>query len=148
MKEEVIISLAALLVSILTLLYTLWLNNRMNKNNAMFHNLTTIIDVEAKIADVPTVLKFHNLDPVELEKNGLEAAEFAYLLTSFTAGGIYYKTFYPDDDKPFGEGSYRYIMCTSEATIKAWPLLRNFITNTNYKKKIEKTIELATTSKA
>ncbi len=108
--------------------------------------MTTIIGVEAKIAEVPTALKFHNLDPDELGKIGLKSDEFAYLLTSFTAGGIYYKTFYPDDDTPFAEGSYRYIMCTSEATRKAWPILKNFITDTNYKKKIEKTVALGCTS--
>lgn len=137
-----VISIIAIIISIGSFVYTIYSNARAVKNAAMFNNLTTIINVEAQLANVPSALKFHGVSIKELENINITPQEFAYLLTSFTAGGIYYKTYFPNDSTPFDKNSYRYEMCQSEQTRNAWPILKKFITNTNYRKKIENTIDL------
>ena len=46
------------------------------------------------------------------------------------------------DDKTFKEGSYRYNMCTAPATIKAWPILKKMFDSSEYRDRIENTINL------
>ena len=91
----------ALLVSICAIAYTVYSNKRALKNSASLNNLITIVNVESQLGDVPSALKFHGVDPNELENIGVTSKEFAYLLTSFTVGGIYYKSHFPNDMEPF-----------------------------------------------
>jgi len=136
------VALFALLVSIFAIAYTVYSNKRALKNTAFLNNLITIVNVEAQLGDVPSALKFHGVDPKELENIGVSSKEFAYLLTSFTVGGIYYKAYFPNDNEPFSSGSYRYEMCKSIHTRQTWPILKNFIDGKCYRAKIEKTINL------
>jgi len=136
------VSFFALLVSICAVAYTVYSNKKALKNSAFLNNLITIVNVEAQLGDIPSALKFHGVDPKELEDIGVSSKEFAYLLTSFTVGGIYYKAYFPNDNEPFGGGSYRHEMCKSKHTRKTWPILKKFIDDRNYRAKIEKTINL------
>lgn len=147
MKEictfETGIAAFAAILSLITLVWTIVSYVRQQRATSLFNNLAAIIQVEAQLKDIPSALKFHGVDPGDLEKCGITSQEFAYLLANFTASGIYYKVYEPCETGPFNPKTdeYRYRMCVADATRKAWPLLRRFIDVGNYRARIEATIK-------
>ena len=140
---ELIISFAALLLSVFTLLRTSIHERELRIDTARSANLAAILQVEQQIAQNPGLLQLHGIDPAELEEAGVTPEEFAYLLASFTAGGIYHKLNKEQEHVPFDEhsnGAYRFHMCKSEKTRKAWRILKRIMSNSSYTSRIDATI--------
>ena len=139
---EFVLSMLAVFISVGTLLWTIWFNLRQQQSTALVQSLTAFIGVEQKLAYIPAALQFHGVNPDELTKIGITPEEFSYLLTSFTAGGIFYRIKPKVAKKPYAEGTYRYTMLKSEKTQRAWPILRKFLEPSPYRDRIELTLEV------
>jgi len=144
MSAESLFSIAAIFISVASLVFTLVLNRRMSHSNAVGSCFSLMAQAESMLKDVPTGLKFHTISSQDLSEIGLSAEEFTYLLVNFTSAGVYYRMFMPNNNDPFEEGSYRYTMLLSPETRKAWPLLKKMINPEigSYGKKIEATIRI------
>ena len=126
-----------------SLAFTIWYNLRQAKVNAMNTYLAQLVSIESQIAKTPSVLRFHGLDARDLIDHDVSAEEFSYLVTTFTLGGVWYKAFESSEDiGPYKPGEYRYDICASPATQKAWPLLKRMMEDTPYRKKIDATINV------
>ncbi|MDO9528330.1 MAG: hypothetical protein Q7J27_04130 [Syntrophales bacterium] len=145
MSSELIISLAisltALIISIGSFGWSIHIGRR-RMNAAELASLSHVVNIEQTLGQIPTALKFHGITPEEMEEADIEPKEVAYLLSSFTAGGIYHGTKAQKKIKTFEVGSYRYDMCKSEATRKAWPIIKRMMNPSNYRDKINATINL------
>ncbi|MGA9769376.1 MAG: hypothetical protein WBV94_10065 [Blastocatellia bacterium] len=142
MKPELIISIIALALSVLSIILTVVFTLRQIRTTSILESNAAIIDVEKALSKVPSALKFHGIKEDDLTQANITTEEFAYLLTSFTAGAIYYRTLLNANDDPFEEGSYRYIMCSQSSTRKAWPIIRKMMSNHVFRKKMDKTIAI------
>lgn len=139
------ISILAIVISVGTLCWTIWYNLRQRQASALTTSLSAFVDVESKLGDIPKALQFHGVDPHDLERLDISPEEFSYLLTNFTAGGIYYRISNAYPDVPYQKGTYRYNMLKASKTRKAWPILQKFIEPSPYRDKLEitlKTIEV------
>jgi len=105
-------------------------------------NLSPIINVELKISEIPTVLRFHGIADAQLAEAGVTAEELAYLAASFSAGRIYHEARKGHIRIPFDEKneSYRYRMCASEHTRKAWKLIKLMMNESSFVDRIQATI--------
>lgn len=136
----VYISLTALLVSVVTLCWTVWCNLKQQQSLAVTSCLGSIAQIELKLAEIPRALEFHGIGVDELKAAGISPEEFAYLLASFTAGGLYYRLKREDPLVPFPSGSYRHTMLSSPMTRAAWPFLRKCLSASPYLEKLEATL--------
>ncbi len=109
--------------------------------SALVTSLSAFIDVESKLGNTPKALQFHGVDLHDLEKLDISPEEFCYLLTNFTAGGIYYRIRNTNPDAPYEKGSYRYNILKASKTRKVWPILQKFIEPSPYRDKIEVTLK-------
>lgn len=137
------IAILALIVSCISLLYSVWLNSNMRHYSSLSNNLSSILEVEKMIGKNKNLLKYHDIDISEVDKSNIPVEELSYLLMSFTAGGLYYKIASPKDTSPFKNEypeSYRYRMCQAEATQNAWPFIEKMMSDSPYKEKIANTI--------
>ena len=138
-----VLSLIAILVSFCGLFWTIFYNRKQLRLNLFGSAHASFISVEQQLSNCGSALRFHGISLEQLEEHGLTSQEFAYLLTNFTAGGIYYKSI---DDKspvtPFPKDEYYYSMLLSPYTQKAWPLLRNCIGPSLFRDKIEATLQV------
>ncbi len=135
------LSLAALVVSIISVTYTIISSKKQEFTISRMNNLAAITNIEQMIADNPQLLELHGIAMTQLEQSGITSKELAYLLSSFTAGRMYYS---PNDGghiTPFDIGSYRYNMLKSTRTRKAWPILKQLMEPGNYRDKIDLTIK-------
>ena len=112
---ELFLSVMAVAVSIASLIWTAITAESQRKNAAVVTNHTNIINVEAQIAKVPSLLRFHGItDPeMALEQHGLSSEEFVYLLNSFTVAGTFYRTSPKRKTMLLAKVYYRYNMCSS-----------------------------------
>ena len=115
---------------------------------SLSEHLARVAELDRSLADIPSALEFHNVSELDLKKAGLTAEEFAYLISSFTAGSTYYRLAVPDDKKAFAPDSYRYNMFLSERTRKAWPLVRKLLMPSNYRDKLDATMRLISKNKS
>ena len=99
-------------------------------------NHNALVSVEARLADVPSALRFHGIDPSDLSKHGLTDGEFAYSVNSFSVGGTYYRTA-PKPEWMLRPGTYYHEMCRAEATRRAWPLLRRMLQPSPYRERLD-----------
>ena len=105
----------------------------------------TVTDFTAEMAQELGVI----LSPVHViiddvdyrDRFDISPEEFSYLLTSFTAGGIYYRIKNARPDVPYQKGTYRYNMLKASKTRKAWPILQKFIEPSPYRDKLEVTLK-------
>jgi hypothetical protein len=134
-----LISLAALIISIVSISWSIHIGRR-RMNAAELASLSHVVNIEQTLGQVPTALKFHGITLKEIKKADIEPKELSYLLSSFTAGAIYHGTKAQKKIKTFEVGSYRYEMCKSEATRKAWPIIKRLMNPSNYRDKIDATI--------
>lgn len=116
------------------------LQKSQSEHDALQSNVSLLVDVWARIGSTSSILRFHGVTEDDLKAVDITADELAYLIASFEAAGYYYERI----DKgtgPFRSDSLRYRMCASEATRKAWPLLKRFFLGSPaYLARIEKTI--------
>jgi hypothetical protein len=140
MDMSAITSIAALLISLFSFLWT-WSHNR-KEVQFQLRSITesTFINVEQMLASVPSALKFHGITIEELKQVGVTPEEFAYILSNFTAGGILHRTENSRNFEPFDLNSYRGTMIQSDDTRKVWPILRKCIAPSPYRDRIEATI--------
>jgi hypothetical protein len=110
-------------------------------NNMKEAHLSPVAEVERMIANVPSALAFHGITSEDLAACEVTAEEFAYVVASFTVGGIYHRTMNPDLRGPFPPDTYRYHMCCARKTQDVWHLLKRMLNPGPYRDRIEKTIE-------
>jgi hypothetical protein len=143
---EALIALVALVVSMVALVRgertQRALQKSQSEHEAIQSNVSLLVDIWSRIGSKPSLLRFHEIKEEELKAAGIDVEELAYLIASFEAAGYYYEHI----DKgtgPFPQDSLRYRMCASEATRKAWPLLKSFFVGSpTYVSRIEETIKL------
>jgi len=140
MSSELLFSLLALMVSLGSLEWSIHIGRR-GMNAAELASLSHVVNIEQTLGQIPTALKFHGITPKEMNEADIEPKELAYLLSSFTAGEIYHGTKAQKKMKTFEVGSYRYRMCKSEATRKAWPIIKRMMNPSIYRNKITATIK-------
>ena len=140
MDATALTSIAALVISLVSFLWTLLYSRK--EMNAQMRSITesTFIQVEQMIASVPSALKFHGITVAELKKAGVTPQEFAYILSNFTAGGIFHRTEGERNVRPFDLNSYRGVIIQSEDTRRIWPILKKCIAPSPYRDRIEATI--------
>ncbi len=129
---ELVISLIATTISVVSLGWSVRTSLRQREGSAIAANLISLSQVEASIAEVPSALRFHGIELTDLEEGGITPEEFAYLLSNFTLGGVYYRSS-PKAKHMIEPGTYRYEMCQAEATRKIWPVLRRMISPSPYR---------------
>jgi hypothetical protein len=108
-------------------------------------NLSPIVTVELKLAELPSAIRFHGITEQELAAHDIAANELAYVVASFTAGRIYHEARKRHITAPFDQHSerYRYQMCISAKTRKAWPLVKRMMNQSSFVERIEATIRQA-----
>jgi hypothetical protein len=139
---SIFISLAALLLSSASVLWSILYGNRIFRATMVAQSEASFVSIEQMLGDLPSALRFHGIAENEVTECGLTPGEFAYLLSSFTAGAIYYRTHGEKGSEPFPLDSYRGVMIRSPQTRAAWPLLRRCTDPSSYRVKIEATIRL------
>lgn len=119
-----ILSWVALIASLWALREAQRSQKRSEDVGALLAHQSDIVETEARLGSLPKALRFHGLSLTDLQEVGLEPEEFAYLLNSFTLGGVWQRVIGKGNTGPYQGGSYRYVMCKSRDTRKAWPLVR------------------------
>ena len=140
-----VISLVGLVAVIITLranVTALDETRRQLRSQMFAESESHFVTLEQLLASVPSALKFHGIDPSELEKAGVTPQEFAYLMANFTAGGVNVRALNESDTSPFIEGDYYRVMLESSHTRSAWPLIQKLMTASPYKQRIQATINL------
>jgi hypothetical protein len=87
--------------------------------------MAVLVETWSALGRKPSLLRFHGVSEEELDNAGVDAEELAYLVASFEGASVYYR-YFENTSEPFPEGSLRQRMCASEATQKAWPVLKRF----------------------
>lgn len=113
---------------------------RQEVSETSLSHLAEIVAVEAQLGQLPEALRFHGLSKEDLGEAGVTAQEFAYLLNSFTLGSTWHRILHPNRRTPFGIDHYRSRMCESEATRKAWPLVKKMMNPSDFVESIDSTI--------
>lgn len=141
---EALLAALAVVLAVSSLLVSLQTRAQERKTTAIASSFSLMVGAEQMLADHPTALRFHGIEPDDLRAAGIEPEEFAYLVANFSAAGVLYRINEPTNDDPFPEDSYRYVMLEAEITQKAWPFLRKLINPQIglYGKRIEKTLEI------
>ena len=138
-----ILSIVSIIIACISFLLNFFDFKRESFNQAYFSNENHIIEIESRIGAKPDLLRFHGVEnPQEfLKSHGIDSDEFAYLVNSFTAGSIFYNTANPaEKEKLLQPGSYRWKMCKSPATKKAWPAVKLLLAKGEFRDKIESLI--------
>ena len=142
MKFEALLSITALLVSLVSFAWTIVAHRYMAEHGSVHANMSALVGLYNRIEATPSVLRFHGVSTEELDAAGVTATEFAYLIASFEAASVYYR-FHEKSPKPFQKSSLRYKLLATPATRKAWPLMSRFFEeDTAFQKKIETTLRL------
>lgn len=135
------VSVLALGVSVAALGYTAYAQWTQAKHATLLENMTVLAETWGALGRKPSLLRFHGVSEAELSQAGVDAEELAYLIASFEAASVYYRYFENNPD-PFPDGSLRQRMCATEATQKAWPVLKRFFAGDGtYVAKIEATMQ-------
>lgn len=137
-----ITAISALVVSLIALWHANQLHRRSESSDTLLAHLSDIVQVESRLANLPDALRFHGLSINELEEIDVTAEEFAYLLNSFTIGGVWHRILDKGVTSPFAPGSYRHTMCLSPHTRKAWPLIRKMMNPSEFVNRVDRTITL------
>jgi len=135
-------SLLAVVLSIGNIVFLLWNHRQTRHQEALATNLAALASVDLAIKDNPSVLRFHGVTEDDLSAAGITGEELAYLVATFHTGSIYYSIVGKDTStRAFTEAdTYRYYLCTTESTRRAWPLLKRFLMDSPYKRRLEVTI--------
>lgn len=113
-----IISFMALFIAVLTSKTNLSASSRIQHN-------TNVALADIMLAENPSCLRFHNINPDEIEDlYGVTSSDLCYLLQAFNAGSISNILSSDGCDTPFQNGSYWHVILESEHTRKAFPLLK------------------------
>jgi hypothetical protein len=139
-----LISAVALIVSLCVLWYTIRHNRKMASHQYWSSSEALYVQLEQALNKSPNILRFHGIDE-DIEKTyGITIDELSYLLPIFTAGGINDRTVGNNVkvNNPFELDGYYGQLLSSKHTVKAWPLIRKLMSPSNYRSRLEATIEL------
>lgn len=131
----------ALGATIASLFWAFWSWRRAEFRIRAHENTKLMIAIEAKLSEIPSALRFHGVTETKIEATGLSVKEFIYLVGSFSSGQTFYEFENQDPGTPFPQDNYRGIMCSHQDVAMAWPLLRNFLDDTSYRKRLETSIQ-------
>jgi hypothetical protein len=141
LNAELLVAMLALVVSVVALGWTAYSQRDQAKHATLQENMVILVEMWSALGRKPSLLRFHGVSETELDNAGVDAEELAYLIASFEAASVYYR-YFENTSEPFPEGSLRQRMCASEATQKAWPVLKRFFAgDTTYMAKIEATMQ-------
>lgn len=135
-----ILPIVALVLSILSLGWQAFTWRKQQHQSRSAANLGVLSEIKLKLADIPEAFRFHGISKEQIEAHGLTEKELSYLVANFMAGQIFYETESIDAGSPFPEGDYRDQICSTADFQNAWPLVKLMLDDTDYKKRIEKTI--------
>lgn len=132
------LAIGAIVISIVSLIWTIASTRKQYKYSSLTANSDAIIEIESRVGKNPALMRFHGVDDWEtaLRDHGITAEEYAYLLNNFTAGGTYFRN-NPYNARIIRPGSYRDLMCKSEHTRRAWPLVRIMLAESEFRNKID-----------
>lgn len=136
-----IVSALALVASLLALWQAILANKGQQASSTWLTHLSEIVEVEGRLGELPEALRFHGMSKEDLEQAGLTPQEFAYLLNSFTLGATWDRILHPNVRTPFGVDNYRYRMCESKETRKAWPLVKKLMNPSDFVDRVDLTIK-------
>jgi hypothetical protein len=131
-------------ISFLSLVFSavaLWQTRRSVRASTLIGHLSEIVQVESRLGELPSALRFHGLTKENLNKAGIDGPEFAYLLNSFTLASVRQDILRPKIRSVFPRESYRYQMCLSKDTRKAWPLIKKLMNPSPFVDRIDRTIK-------
>jgi len=137
---EPFIAALALVLSIISLVWQAYSSRRQRTDNLIIQTLSSMAQLERSLADVPAAFRFHGVSVDKMKEAGFDPAEIAYLVSNITLGGIFHRLHKEHNDIEFVPGSYRYELCRSEYVRDAWPFAERLLTDTDYKKRIVRTL--------
>jgi hypothetical protein len=140
LNAELLVAMLALVISVVALVWTVYSQRIQAKHAILQENMAILVEIWGALGRKSSMLRFHGISEAELSDAGVDAEELAYLIASFEAASVYYR-YFENTPEPFPEGSLRQRMCASEATQKAWPVLKRFFAgDRTYLAKIEATM--------
>lgn len=132
------ISVAALILSVVSISWNIWSGSRQTRRQSSSTLNTHLAGIEFQLAKIPSAFKFHGISEEAIQACGITAEELAYLTASFTIGGIWHESLRSSKaSRPYVPGDYRWNMCASPATRRAWPVLRQMIDAGPYRDDID-----------
>lgn len=137
-----ITAVSALIVSLIALWHANRIHRRSESSDTLLAHLSDIVQVESRLSNIPSALRFHGLSTKDLKEVDVTAEEFGYLLNSFTIGGVWHRILDKGVASPFTPGSYRHTMCLSPDTRKAWPVIKRMLNPGEYIDRVDRTISL------
>ncbi len=138
--DETTISSLALIAAVLSLTWQAFVWKKQDVQARLKDNLTLLAELKMRLAEIPEAYRFHGITKEMLQSHQINEKELSYLTANFISGQIYYESISGNNTEPFHENDYRTTMCRTEGVKKAWPLVKLLLDDTNYRKKIEKTI--------
>jgi hypothetical protein len=143
-----LLSLAAVVIAIISLVWTIHASRVQQLREARLANLTLLTGLVSQVRDCPTALRFHNITPEELVTAGVTPGEFAYLLGIYETGLLLHEARDKDATMPFPKGGKRYKMCATKDFQKAWQVVRKYVDESAFAQRVEATIRLIAGSQA
>lgn len=138
---SLILPVLAIVISVVSLSWSVRTSLRQREVSAIIANGTSLSQVESTLGNIPGALRFHGIDPHDLEDIGISPKEFAYLVSNFTLGGVYYRSTSKTRYR-IAPGTYRYQMCQSDMTRRAWPTLRRMLSPGSYRDALDQAFAL------
>ena len=136
-----LISAISLVLSLVAVLLSLRANRRQEVAATMLGHLCPIVELEARLGELPQALRFHDVSVEEIREAGLEPQEFAYLVNSFTLGSVWHQIITPKIKTAYGIDEYRTRMCRSKEFRRAWPVVKKLLNPTEFVDRIDATVE-------
>lgn len=107
--------------------------------NKVNNHLQSLCNLYEK-TEIVTLLKCHGIDPDDLSRAGVHPDELIYLLINFTVSRVHHHSRLSAPEGPFRKDSYRYNLCKSPVTRKAFPFLRQVFGDVEISDRIEATL--------
>lgn len=98
-----------------------------------------------KDTPLSTLLTCHGIDPQQVQAAGIQEDEFRYLLINFHMMRMYQHSRRQLEVGPFRFDSYRYNLCRSDFTRRAFPFLREILGDVEVTQRIEATFAVIKT---
>jgi hypothetical protein len=138
---EILGTIIAIIVATITLwsAFSGWKSAKISENSANIAKkslekqmesiaLSSYVSVEQTIKNNSNLLRFHGVTKKDLEEANIDEKDFSYLLSNFTAGGIYYRNSTTKDKKFL----YYENMFQQDSTRKAWYLIKRCMAPIDY----------------
>ncbi len=134
------ISIIALITSTLSAYLSIKTARRKLSIDAYTYVEQVYAQIEMQLKDTPEALRFHGITNDDLKKADLTAKDISYLLTNLTAGCMEARALNQKEHE-VEITDYKLRILQSEATRKAWPILKKMMGDSPCRQKIDKIIK-------